>query len=200
MRAIAAISMVLLAPASCKRSPPDAADSQAPSASSSVTVSASASAPFVWSADSAIPTGPAEPVAGQYGRYFIDMKRFSAAFPVSPLVKPLPGFMFAVEAHQDDGSAYVIICRPVSSIHDEFAHAKEQTVGAGKLLSETHPPFYTGEAYEVHAKLPDGSERFERFVKYAARFCSIGAEIVSPGREQEAIRFIESFRPEPPPK
>jgi len=198
MRAIAAISMVLLAMASCKRSAPDAPDSQAPAASASA--SASASAPFVWPADSAVPTGPAEPVAGQYGRYFIDMKRFSAAFPVSPLVKPLPGFMFAVEAHQDDGSAYVIICRPVSSIHDEFAHAKEQTVGAGKLLSETHPPFYTGEAYEVHAKLPDGSERFERFVKYAARFCSIGAEIVSPGREQEAIRFIESFRPEPPPK
>ena len=190
MRAIAAISMVLLALASCKRSAPDAPDSQAPSASASTPGSP---------ADSAVPTGSAEPVPGQYGRYFIDMHRFSAAFPVSPAVKPLPGLMFGVEADVEDGSAFVVICRPASSSGREFDRAKDQTVGAGKLLSEVHPSFYGGDAYEVHAQLPDGSERFMRFVKYAARFCSVGAEIVSAAREPDALRFIESFRPEPPP-
>jgi hypothetical protein len=187
MRWSAAIPMVLLALPSCKRatvSTPDAA----PSASTG-------SSPT----GSAVRTSPADPVPGQYGRFFIDEHRFSAAYPVSPEVKPLAGEMTGVEAHVDDGSAYVVICRPLSPGGSELAHAKEQALGDGVLISESHPPFYSGDAYEVRARLQDHGERFMRFVRFAGRFCSVGAEIVSSSREVEATRFVESFRPEPPP-
>jgi hypothetical protein len=189
MRAFAALPMLLLALPSCKRGTAGAADA-GDGAAFSASAAPSSSAPLAAS--------PAEPVPGQYGRYYIDNRRFSAAFPVSPELKPML-LTLAVESKTDDGAAFVIICRAASQVRNELEHAKEQTVGTGKLLAEARPSFYGGEAYDVSAKLEDGSERFMRFVRYAGRFCSVGAEIPSSLRESDATRFVASFRPEPPP-
>jgi hypothetical protein len=188
---LTALSMLLLALAGCKHSAGPNQDE------GGAGPGASASATFVPSP--AASSASATPVPGQYGRYYIDLQRFSAAYPVSPTFKRLSLTLTAVEAHADNGTAYVAICGPAVGGGRTFDGAREKTVGDGKLLSEAHPPFYGTEAYDVRAQLTDGSQRIMRYIRYAARFCSIGVEFVTPADEQQALRFVDSFRPEPPP-
>jgi hypothetical protein len=179
--------MLLCALVGCKRSSPAEATEAGPAASSS-------SGPNVEPG-----AKPAEPVPGQYGRYFIDLHRFSAVFPASPEVKSLLNASTATEVVAADRSAFAVVCSPPARDGHEFDRAKAQTVGNGTFLSDSHPSFYGTESYEVHARMPDGVVRVMRFVKYADRFCNAGVELAPGVDEQEAARFVDSFRPEPPP-
>ncbi len=142
---------------------------------------------------------PGEPVPGEYGRYFVDMHRFSAVFPASPENKWLPNASTATEVVAPDRSAFAIVCSPPAHDGREFERAKTQTVGSGTFLSDSHPNFYGTDGYEVHARMTDGVVRVMRFVKYADRFCNAGVELAPGVDEQQAARFVDSFRPEPPP-
>lgn len=141
----------------------------------------------------------ADPVSGEYGRFFVDMHRFSAVFPSSPETKWLPNASTATEVVGPDRSAFAIVCSPPARDGHEFDRAKTQTVGNGTFLSDSRPRFYGTESYEVHARMTDGVVRVMRFVKYADRFCNAGVELAPGVDEQEAARFVESLRPEPPP-
>jgi hypothetical protein len=142
---------------------------------------------------------PADPVPGEYGRYFVDMHRFSAVFPASPEVKWLPNASTATEAVAPDKSAFAVVCSPPGRDGHEFDRAKAQTVGSGTFLSESRQNVYGTESYEVRARMTDGVVRVMRFVKYPDRFCNAGVELAPGVDEQEAARFVDSFRPEPPP-
>jgi hypothetical protein len=183
--------MLLLALAGCKHSASTTADGGAgtPAGSSSAALPAGSSTAPV----------PATPVPGQYGRYYVDLNRFSAAFPYSPSFKRLTAMLTEVEARADNGSAYVAICGPAVGGARTFDGAREKTVGDGKFVSDGHPQFYGTDAYEVRAQLTDGSQRIMRYIKYQARFCSVSVEFVTAAEEPAALRFIDSFRPEPPP-
>ena len=184
--------MLLLALAGCKHSAFSSADGGGPPAAPG---SATAAVP----AGADAPAAPAMAVPGQYGRYYVDLQRFSAAYPLSPTFKRMGATLTAIEARAEDGTAYAAICGPAVGGGRTFEGARDKTVGDGKLVSETHPQFYGTEAYEVRAQLKDGSQRIMRYIKYAARFCSVGVEFVSAAEEPQALRFVESFRPEPPP-
>jgi hypothetical protein len=181
--------MLLCALVACKRGSP-AETSEAGPAGSSSTAPTNATSPGAR---------PAEPVPGEYGRYFVDMHRFSAVFPASPQVKYLPGASTATEVEAPGRSAFAIVCSAPARDGHEFDRAKAQTVGSGTLLSDSRPSFYGTESYEVHARMTDGVVRVMRFVKYADRFCNAGVELAPGVDEQEAARFIDSLRPEPPP-
>lgn len=180
--------MLLCALVGCKRSSPAVASDAGPAAPSS-------------SPAGTIEPGakPGEPVPGQYGRYFVDAHRFSAVFPASPEEKWLPNASAATEVVAPDRSAFAVVCSPPARDGHEFERAKAQTVGTGTFLSDSHPIFYGTESYEVHARMTDGVVRVMRFVKYADRFCNAGVELAPGVDEQEAARFVDSFRPEPPP-
>jgi hypothetical protein len=181
--------MLLWALVACKRSSPAEPSEAGPAGSSSAPTAASTSPG----------ARPAEPVPGEYGRYFVDMHRFSAVFPVSPEVKWLPNASTATEVVAPDQSAFAVVCSAPARDGREFDRAKTQAVGTGTLLSESRPSFYGTESYEVHARMTDGVVRVMRFVKYTDRFCNAGVELAPGVDEQEAARFIDSFRPEPPP-
>jgi hypothetical protein len=182
--------MLLCAMVACKRgSPAEPSPEGGPPASSS-----SAHATSLEPGAS-----PADPVPGEYGRYFVDLHRFSAVFPASPGTKYLPNASTATEVVAPDRSAFAVVCSPPARDGREFDRAKAQTVGAGTFLSDRHPSFYGVDGYEVHARMPDGVVRVMRFVKYADRFCNAGVELAPGVDEQEAARFVDSFRPEPPP-
>lgn len=180
--------MLLCTLLACKRSSPPEAAEAGPAAS--------ASAPAALEGGAK----PGDPVPGEYGRYFVDMRRFSAVFPVSPETKTLPNAATATEVTAPDHSAFAVVCAPPARDGEEFVRAKGQTVGAGTFLSDSHPRFYGTDAYEVHARMPDGVVRVMRFVKYADRFCNAGVELAPGVDEQEADRFVDSLRPEPPPR
>ena len=188
MRLLPVPLMLLCALVGCKRSSPAEATEAGPATSSS-------------SPAGTIEPGarPGEPVPGQYGRYFVDMHRFSAVFPASPEEKWLLNASTATEVVAPDRSAFAVVCSPPARDSHEFDRAKAQTVGTGTFLSDSHPSFYGTESYEVHARMTDGVVRVMRFVKYADRFCNAGVELAPGVDEQEAARFIDSFRPEPPP-
>jgi hypothetical protein len=184
--------MLLCALVACKRSSPAEQSEAGPAASSS--------APTASSSPSTSPGAKAaEPVPGEYGRYFVDMHRFSAVFPASPEVKWLPNASTATEVVAPDRSAFAVVCSAPARDGREFDRAKAQTVGSGTFLSDSHPSFYGTESYEVHARMTDGVVRVMRFVKYSNRFCNAGVELAPGVDEQEAARFIDSLRPEPPP-
>jgi hypothetical protein len=191
--------MVLLALASCKSRALPASPDAAPSASVAASASASPSAVTSASGRPKPTVGAAEQVPGQDGRFFIDNERFSALYPVFPLAKLRPPLAI-VEAEAPNGSSYAVICAPsVKKGPDAFDKAKEKAVGDGKFIAESHPAFPGGDAYEVHAKLKDGGERIMRFVSYAARLCTVSAELAPGEAEQKGIDFVQSFRREPPP-
>jgi hypothetical protein len=202
MRARTAIPMVLLALASCKSRALPASPDAAPSASVVASASASPSAVASASAQPKPTIGAAEQVPGQDGRFFIDNERFSALYPVFPLF-PLAKFrppLAIVEAEAPNGSSYAVICAPsLKKGPDAFDQAKQKAVGDGKFIAESHPAFPGGDGYEVHAKLKDGGERIMRFVSYAARLCTVSAELAPGEAEQKGIDFVQSFRREPPP-
>jgi hypothetical protein len=181
--------MLLCAIVACKRASSEPSSEAGPVASSS-------SAPAGSQEQGA---SPADPVPGEYGRYFVDLHRFSAVFPASPGMKYLPNAATATEVVAADRSAFAVVCSPPARDGHEFDRAKAQTVGAGTFLSESRPSFHGTESYEVHARMPDGVVRVMRFVKYADRFCNAGVELAPGVDEQEAARFVESFRPEAVP-
>jgi hypothetical protein len=180
--------MLLCALVACKRSSSAETSEAGPAASSSGPATATSPG-----------ARPAEPVSGEYGRYFADMHRFSAVFPASPEVKWLPNASTATEVVAPDRSAFAIVCSAPARDGHEFDRAKAQVVGSGTLLFDSRPSFYGTESYEVHARMTDGVVRVMRFVKYSDRFCNAGVELAPGVDEQEAARFIDSFRPEPPP-
>lgn len=180
--------MLLCAMVGCKRSSPAEPADAGPAASSSAAPPTEPGA------------RPGEPVPGEYGRYFVDMHRLSAVFPVSPQTKWLPNASTATEVVAQDRSAFAVVCSPPARDGHEFERAKAQAVGSGTFLSDSHPSFYGTGAYEVHARMADGVVRVMRFVKYADRFCNAGVELAPGVDEQEAARFVDSLRPEPPPK
>lgn len=194
MRSLVLSVMVLSVLTACKR---------APTVSTEDAASASASASA--SAGPSVPTKPADPVPGQYGRFFADGHRFSAVFPTTPQVKAFGQMMTAVEARSEVGAFNVMCGIAVGPVVGPLADAgvamereKMQVVGSGKLLAESHPDFYMGSAYEVRAQI-DKTERIMRFVTFAGRYCSVGVELDDASHEQDGVRFVESFRPEPPP-
>jgi hypothetical protein len=138
-------------------------------------------------------------VPGEYGRYFADMRLFSAVFPASPEAKLLPNGSTGTEVVAPDRSAFAIVCSPPARDGHEFDRAKAQVVGNGTFLSDSRPSFYGTESYEVRARMPEGIVRVMRFVKYSGRFCTVGVELAPGVDVQEAARFVDSFRPEPPP-
>jgi hypothetical protein len=181
--------MLLCALVACKRSSPAEASDAGPAApSSSAPATATSQGPR-----------PADPVPGEYGRYFADMHRFSAVFPASPEAKWLPNGSTGTEVVAPDRSAFAIVCSAPARDGHEFDRAKAQVVGKGTFLSDSHPSFYGTDSYEVHSRMPDGIVRVMRFVKYSDRFCTAGVELAPGVDEQEAVRFVDSFRPEPPP-
>lgn len=193
MRLLPVPLMLLCALLGCKRGSPSTkseAGTLAPSAPSSSSSSAPAMDPGAK---------PADPVPGAYGRYFVDSHRFSAVFPASPESKYLRNASTATEVAAPDRSAFAVVCSPPARDGQEFERAKTQTVGNGTFLSDSHPTFYGTDSYEVRARMPDGVVRVMRFVKYADRFCNAGVELAPGVDEQEAARFVDSFRPEPPP-
>jgi len=127
------------------------------------------------------------------------MHRFSAVFPGSPETRFLPNASTATEVVAPDRSAFAVVCSPPARDGHEFERAKAQAVGSGTFLSDSRPGFYGTASYEVHARMADGVVRVMRFVKYADRFCNAGVELAPAVDVQEAARFVDSFRPEPPP-
>jgi hypothetical protein len=180
--------MLLCALVACKRGSPDETSEAGPAGSSSAPAHATSPG-----------AKPAEPVSGEYARYFVDMHRFSAVFPVPPESKFLPNASTATEVEAPDRSAFAVVCSAPARDGHEFDRAKTQTVGSGTFLSDSRPSFYGTESYEVHARMTDGVVRVMLFVKYSDRFCTAGVELAPGVDEQEAARFIDSFRPEPPP-
>lgn len=189
-------SMVLLPLLACKPSA-QGTDAGAPAASS-VAAAPSAPSPAAPSAASAATTQRAEPVPGQYGRFYCDGRRFTAAFPDTPVLKVLGASGFtAVEAQtESNGIGYAVICGPGGGAAFEQARAK--AVRDGTLIDETHPKFFGTDAVQVRVALPGGGERMMRLVRYAERFCSLGVEMDNAGDEGLGTKFFDSFRPETP--
>jgi hypothetical protein len=181
--------MLLCAMVACKRGSPAEPSSEAGPVASSSSAPAASLEPGAT---------PADPVPGEYGRYYVDQHRFSAVFPAPPGLKYLPNASTATEVVAPDRSAFAIVCSPPARDGHEFDRAKAQTVGSGTFLSDSHPDFYGAGSYEVHARMPDGVVRVMRFVKSADRFCNAGVELAPRVDEQEAARFVDSLRPETP--
>ncbi len=201
MRSLWISGMLLSALLGCKAPEAVGADAgPAPGATSAPAAPSSAPSASVAAVASSAPVvGRAEPVPGQYGRFYCDGRRFSASFPETPSRKTLatPGFTAVEVETVSNRIGYAAICGPVSGHAFENAHQK--AVGDGKLLSETHPGFHGTDAYQIRVATKGGGERLMLLVKYGERFCSVGVEMDNAGDEQLGYKFLGSFRPEPAP-
>jgi hypothetical protein len=65
----------------------------------------------------------------------------------------------------------------------------------GRIIADGYAYFAGTDAYVAHVRLPDGSERVMLFVDYGGRSCTVIAEMSK--RDETAMEFLESFRPEP---
>jgi hypothetical protein len=195
MRARLAYPMVLLALASCK----GRALAEAPDTGAAASASTS-SAPAPSFSGLTPRAGAAEQVPGQDNRFYLDGERFSVLFPVFPIAQFKPPMTTMLEATAPSGSGYAAICVPtVKKAADVFPEARAKATANGKLVSEAHPTFPGGDAYEVHVKLDDGGMRVMRFVIYSARLCTMSAELGPSETEDKATDFVGSFRREPAP-